>query len=591
MLDSLRRKQLIQSLHEQNFNRLSLDELMYKDTKYNASILFTGDDIIFRGELNINTDDKNYVFDIVIRIYDLKLISLPIVYIVNPSEKILKLPLPHITPKPELKLNNKILHSICYAFADDITIPRYNCSKFIEFVVNQTKTTLKKIISPTSISEQLNNEIEPTWVALSRINKAAFQTLSFGELPTQQNKSINFTVINKDENINFNGKLIFIPDSQNVPKLSSFLNADFSIKSLDKFFHWIKSWDQSGYNILLISLKLYKDFEKNFFFGFVYREAILYFSIKLDSQTIARMARYNNLKNFKFNNNQNLGFGIGHHFSLEKLVKRNLQSLNNIENLNDLKILQIGCGAIGGYLTDSLFKVGAGFGENSKLTLVDSDKLSRDNLGRHFLNATYLGINKAEALKIYLECNYQKYLVNDKLNISFENSDIKYLSTDFYEEFDVIIDATGKFEIAEYLNELNKQRCPEKQVPILHLWIFANGECVQAFWNSPTSLDNKGGCHYCLSTLWYNAPDDFYPLPDMNRESTIRINRPCANYTPYTISSSLNVASMGIEVLLAWAGNTLKSNYFTHYASTLSKDKNMNLKAEVFKQKSCPFCK
>lgn len=124
MLDSLRRQQLIHALHEQNFNRLSLDELMFENEKYNSSILFTGDDIIFRGELNISTNNKNYIFDIVIAIYDLKLISLPIVYIVNPNENTLKLPLPHIIPKPEFKIGNRILHSICYAFSDDITIPR-----------------------------------------------------------------------------------------------------------------------------------------------------------------------------------------------------------------------------------------------------------------------------------------------------------------------------------------------------------------------------------------------------------------------------------------------------------------------------------
>ncbi|HFP7023697.1 TPA: ThiF family adenylyltransferase [Acinetobacter baumannii] len=591
MLDSLRRQQLIHALHEQNFNRLSLDELMYKNTKYNSSILFTGDDIIFRGELNISTNNKNYIFDIVIAIYDLKLISLPIVYIVNPNENALKLPLPHIIPRPEFKIGNRILHSICYAFSDDITIPRYNCSEFIEFIINQTSITLKNIINPDTLIEQLNNEIEPTWVALSRVNKANIQTLSFGKLPTQYEKTINFTIINNDKNIIFNGGLIFIPDTQNVPKLSSFLNPDFSIKSLDKFFHWIKSWDKSGHNILMRTLKLYKEFEKPFFFGFIYREAILYFSIELDSQTISRMEKYNNLLKFKFNNNQNLGFGIGQHYSLEKLVNRNIQDLKNIKNLNNLKILQIGCGAIGGYLTDSLFKVGAGIGESSKLTLVDSDSLGRDNLGRHFLNASYLGVNKAEALKLYLEFNYRKYLVNDKLNISCETINVKSLSSNFYDEFDVVIDATGKFEVAEYLNELNKERSQAKQFPILHLWIFANGECVQAFWNSHKTLENKGGCHYCLSSLWQCKPKEFYPLPDKTRETTLRITRPCANYTPYTISSSLNVASMGIEILLAWAGNTLKSNYFTHYSSTLSENRNIHLKNEVFKQLNCPFCK
>ncbi|MBF6618282.1 MAG: ThiF family adenylyltransferase [Candidimonas sp.] len=65
----------------------------------------------------------------------------------------------------------------------------------------------------------------------------------------------------------------------------------------------------------------------------------------------------------------------------------------------DLKSLQvrrvaiIGCGSIGSEIAALLAKAGVG-----ELALLDHDTLNSANLGRHFLGATYLGRNKAQAL-------------------------------------------------------------------------------------------------------------------------------------------------------------------------------------------------
>lgn len=57
----------------------------------------------------------------------------------------------------------------------------------------------------------------------------------------------------------------------------------------------------------------------------------------------------------------------------------------------------MGCGTIGGYLSDMLVKAGAG-SCGGKLTLVDFDGLLPQNIGRHRLGFPDLLSNKAEAM-------------------------------------------------------------------------------------------------------------------------------------------------------------------------------------------------
>lgn len=591
MFDSLRRQQLIDELHVNDFRRLSLDKLTYKNEIYSMTSLFDGEEIFYIGKIELSLQDNLYSFDILICIYDLTLISLPSVYLISPIDSILKLPVPHITPKTDLNIQERELHTICYAFADDITIPRYNSKELVKFIISQTKKTLIDVIDSTSLKNNLNAEIEPMWVCLSNRQKSVLSAKNFGLFPSENKKVIDFNIISDGSNARLNGKLVYVSSDCQVPAFSIFLKPDFTVISLNHFFLWIKKWDISAHDVLLKALKKFKEFEKHFFFGFYYNGAILYFSIKLDSPTINRIMSLKDLKKIQFNGNQNLGFSRGIPIDLNNMVNRNLQDLTYKKSLKELRILQVGCGSIGGYLVDTLFKVGAMNGEKSQLTLVDSDYLKTDNLGRHFLGSSYLGLNKAEALKTHLEINYKKYLINEKLNINFKDSNIENIDKSFFDDFDLIIDATGKLEVAQYLNEIVNVQPKEKQIPILHLWIFANGECVQAFWNDSKILSNNGGCHHCLTTLWDTDPKYYYPLKETSREATIRVSRPCSNYTPYSVSSSLNVVGLAIEILLAWKANNLNKNYFTSYAPTSLTYHNDDLKKEVYKQANCLICK
>jgi tRNA A37 threonylcarbamoyladenosine dehydratase len=76
------------------------------------------------------------------------------------------------------------------------------------------------------------------------------------------------------------------------------------------------------------------------------------------------------------------------------LAQRNIPKS---KTLAGKRIALVGCGTIGGYLSDMLVKAGAG-SCGGKLTLVDFDGLLPQNIGRHRLGFPDLLSNKAEAM-------------------------------------------------------------------------------------------------------------------------------------------------------------------------------------------------
>jgi hypothetical protein len=76
------------------------------------------------------------------------------------------------------------------------------------------------------------------------------------------------------------------------------------------------------------------------------------------------------------------------------ISQRNIPGLHTLAGKN---IAIIGCGTIGGYLSEMLVKAGAGV-SGGRLTLVDYETLSPQNIGRHRLGFPDLFSNKAVAM-------------------------------------------------------------------------------------------------------------------------------------------------------------------------------------------------
>ncbi|QQB43002.1 ThiF family adenylyltransferase [Kingella denitrificans] len=262
-------------------------------------------------------------------------------------------------------------------------------------------------------------------------------------------------------------------------------------------------------------------------------------------------------------------------------ILRNLPSKSQ-NGLLGKKVFQVGLGAVGGYIADSLIKIGAGI--DDEFTIIDNDIFSVDNVGRHLLGMEYIGESKSKAFKGYA----QKQAFNQlkQLNTKFDN--IGNYSFQYFVDnpVDLIIDATGSIEVQEYLNEL-VQQIPLKFRPnLLHLWIFGNGECVQGFWRDAKLQNHQGGCIQCLGTSGNGLSENTLPIRDLNKEQRFGA---CSAFTPYAVSGGMMASSLGINMILEWLETDMvKNNYQTRYNSEYQDEKINDM--VIMADENCPYC-
>ena len=209
------------------------------------------------------------------------------------------------------------------------------------------------------------------------------------------------------------------------------------------------------------------------------------------------------------------------------LAQRNMPKAKTLAGKN---LAVVGCGTIGGYLSDMLVKAGAGTG-GGKLTLVDFDCLLPQNIGRHRLGFPDLLSNKAEAMA-------------KELKRLTPGAEIRALPVDVRQaqlgELDLLIDATGEESLGHWLCD----RYPSP-IPMLSVWIEGPGTAVRALLRTKAS----GACYRCL---WHSnrrgeLRSTIDPLP------AILAGHGCEGlYVPFPASVSVHAASLGAEMTLDW---------------------------------------
>lgn len=209
------------------------------------------------------------------------------------------------------------------------------------------------------------------------------------------------------------------------------------------------------------------------------------------------------------------------------LAQRNIPKS---KTLAGKRIALVGCGTIGGYLSDMLVKAGAGTC-GGKLTLVDFDCLLPQNIGRHRLGFPDLLSNKAEAMA-------------KELTRMSPGAEVHALPVDARQaqlgQLDLLIDATGEESLGHWL--CDRYRAP---TPMLSVWIEGPGTAVRALLRTNAS----GGCYRCL---WHShrsgeLRSTLDPLP------TILAGHGCEGlYVPFPASVSVQAASLGAEMALDW---------------------------------------
>ena len=133
---------------------------------------------------------------------------------------------------------------------------------------------------------------------------------------------------------------------------------------------------------------------------------------------------------------------------------------SNQRKLNEAKVILIGAGSVGAPVANQLAMAGAGC-----LVIVDPEKLTAANTGRHPLGSKYIDRHKAEALAGELRENYPHH------HFEFRRESWQQVNSQepqLFEEATLIISATGDWNTEDALNTWHVDR--GKAPPIIYGW-------------------------------------------------------------------------------------------------------------------------
>ncbi|MBQ4069438.1 MAG: ThiF family adenylyltransferase [Lachnospiraceae bacterium] len=258
------------------------------------------------------------------------------------------------------------------------------------------------------------------------------------------------------------------------------------------------------------------------------------------------------------------------------------------------KWLVVGCGSIGGYLVNEIVKAGA-----DKITLVDNDILSGENIYRHLLGIEYVGQYKAEAITKYIGKNMPEVKMipyDEDIYDLLEDENIQL------DDFDIIVSATGNHNVNRWLNRLMHDK--KYAIPVIYVW------------NEPLDLGchvmvvnmAKQGCYECLFDRNGENEELFdkiaYCAPGQNITKNVM---GCGNaFIPYASTVSLKSTALCMDIVSAVIDGRCDKNvivsmkgsgyYFSQTGYEVSEkflnqnDIMMVQEGEKFSKKNCELC-
>ena len=223
-----------------------------------------------------------------------------------------------------------------------------------------------------------------------------------------------------------------------------------------------------------------------------------------------------------------------------------LNRVGAISDMSNLCVAIAGCGAVGSLLAAKIASLGVG-----NIKLIDNDILSNDNIYRHFLGVECIRMEKAYAMKLFLEKRFPH------LNIEYMCDDIIDVledERDFITGADLLCIAIGQETL-----ELNINRNLKQTIPRMHAWVEPLGIGGHVF---ATGLSDGGGCFRCLFER-----DEKIGLRNMSAfseagQNFLRTYAGCSGFfTPY---SALHADRTAIEAA-ALAADILKGLQKTNF--------------------------
>jgi molybdopterin/thiamine biosynthesis adenylyltransferase len=443
---------------------------------------------------------------------------------------------------------------LCYFRNGEVALDRYRPGISVAQCLVQAQTILEKLKSdPTFRREDLQAEFEVYWLQTDkRVHPVLLGTL-LSKAGIDSRRSTYWRITWGSESCHLLGD-----DSNEVAKLAASFGATaydttdapcwlFETSKLpavpDKMpttvlelFTWLKTWDRKLYSAIQRTLGSERGYLEYKGITFAVQSPAGWLGFGFEHDQVQRKFAKRSLKNYR-NYLHNLG-GQTKIFRLQICdVSPSFVHSRNLTHpdLREKKITVVGVGAIGSHVAQALVRLGAGTGRG-RLLLVDNDRLSPENLGRHVLGYPALFEYKSEAMAIELKRAFPLS------RIDAETSSAVDLTSLF--EADLVINATGVEPLSEALN--NRHQEEGLSVPLLHTWVLGNGEAVQALWVCGSKL----ACFHCLRVI---APDGQlkYRFPVLDGTAEIR-QIGCQAFTPYAISAPLQAAGLATEMIVDW---------------------------------------
>lgn len=255
-----------------------------------------------------------------------------------------------------------------------------------------------------------------------------------------------------------------------------------------------------------------------------------------------------------------------------------------ITDIKDKKVLIIGCGSIGGYLISEIVKTGI-----SNLCIVDNDILSTDNIYRHLLGLEFVGGYKTKAIIKHLIKNIPY------LNIRSYEKHIENLIEDYeidFEEFDLIISATGNHNVNRRINRYLKNN--NVSTPTIYLW-----NEVLGIGNHALFIDIKNsGCFECIIAKDEEGVFDRTSYCKRGQVFSKKYNGCHSTFLPFGSIHSLKTVCIGIELALKYFNGEIKENIlisqkgddtYLKHEGLLTSDRYKNQKNEVWRLRGSDF--
>lgn len=221
---------------------------------------------------------------------------------------------------------------------------------------------------------------------------------------------------------------------------------------------------------------------------------------------------------------------------LDQVTARNSPEARN---LSEVSIALVGAGTVGSHLARMLVQCGAG--AHAPFTIFDRELLSEGNIGRHLLGFASVGSGKAEALKAELERFHPQVTVR-----AVSDNALPHWAQ--LAQHDLIIDATGDWNVQSALNASFMASTADVPKALLHSFVFMNGAGVQSFLN----LRDEHACFRCLKPVF----DGPWRYPAGNEKEPLNL-RPAScgdgSYIPFTVEASTMAASLALRAALDWA--------------------------------------